>query len=216
MLGKGGHDLICGGRGPDILNAMRGRRQRLYGGPGSDFCIAARARDHRYHHGCEVHLPSAPRRSAAARLAPRTAAPPALKRVRTAARRRAAQSAYLGSVDCTHGGIYVSDNSDNPMLLSGGGAGFPDPTTVRVLPYVFSWNGQWVPRGNLDARDFTVPNDGAYYNVGTSWNINENYWLVFYAFGWWDGSQWSWTPYSQVSDYRAFGGFSSGVCVAVA
>ncbi len=226
ILGRGGRDLICGGRGADILNAQGGRRQRLFGGAGQDFCIAGRPADHRFHHGCEVHLPDAPQsaRASGAKRAPGAgavaAAPgPAVARVREAARlrqaRRAALSAQVGAVNCDSGILGVNANSDDPTLLSGGGAGFPDPTVVRVLPYVFSWNGSWVPRGNLEAKDFAVPNDGAFYNVGAEWDMTPQYWLVYFAYGWWDGGAWHWTEYTPVSDYRGFGAGSSGFCATV-
>ena len=53
MLGRGGKDLICGGRKGDILNGGPGR-DKLYGGTHRDMCNGER-REHRHHYGCNVH-----------------------------------------------------------------------------------------------------------------------------------------------------------------
>jgi Ca2+-binding RTX toxin-like protein len=211
IVGRGGRDLICGGRGADMLNAMQARREYLFGGHGKDFCYAPET-EHRFHYGCEVHLPPPPRHhgpAGRAALAPPRRGQALTDRVGVAGK-RTAQQLFAGPLTCDGGSAYAID--DDPTLISGGGAGYPDPTYVQVQRFLWSWSSQgWLYRGMYDWNNWTVQNDGGVYSLPFNRiDLTSGEWFVQYRAFWWDGARWAVYSDNPVQEYYGFSGYGLG------
>lgn len=208
IIGRGGADLICGGRGSDLVDGSAGR-DVVYGGNGVDGCWAPTLREHRRHHGCEAHWPSAapdrdhPRPVTTEALP--TLTPPIVRGRGTGGAHPGAQRALRaplqydpGTVTCPLGEMHFTE-----MRISGA---YTDPATVGVVSHLWKWSNGWQYRGVLDTKTWTMPNDGQLYGTNMdalSAPVGAN-WLIGFVFWWWDGQQWVNATFSWPNQYRSF------------
>jgi hypothetical protein len=128
----------------------------------------------------------------------------------TVSGQRASQQFFSGPLTCTDGSAYPV--ADDPTLVTGGGAGYPDPTIVQVQRYLWSWRATgWLYRGRYDYQNWSVPNDQAAYSLPFSpINLTSGQWYVSYQAWWWDGTQWAVYSNNPVEAYYGFSGYGLG------
>jgi RTX calcium-binding nonapeptide repeat (4 copies) len=143
ILGGKGNDLICAGHGQDDIDGGQGQ-DVVYGGRGNhDLCWAPTAREHRLHHGCEVHLtaPSPP----GARAALHAARP-----FDTVAGQCASNACFGGIGQCYPNGRWdMNTFNQGPQLATDRANEFVE--TIMVM---------------VDAEPFGAPQTAKWTNVG--------------------------------------------------
>ncbi len=198
---KGGRDLICAGKGADIIDGMKGR-DKVYGGGGIDQCFGGK-REHRYHFGCEEHLPSA-------QQPPPPNGKPASKVRSIASSAALAPAANSGTPECGQGfykgyikhNLSVATDSAHPL--------------VATRPNYWRYTDQGWQGPSLAPWTFwNVPTDGNFYQIPfDKGELDHGNWVVIYQIYWGDNS-----GYDLYGEYRPssyfvdnFGGIKSEFC----
>ena len=192
VVGRGGNDLICGGQGGDVLVGSNGR-DRLYGGPHKDLC-RGEGREHRHHHGCEVHSnpfgdvvdpPSAPSK-ATAEMGTEAYDP--------AVPERAGEYFDVDVPLCMRDVSFPTVRFGNAYFKTY----YTQPGYIAILPVYARWHAYGGYGENLQAAGdwqvYYAPSDNQVYKVDllgfTSRNLKGLETIWGYYVYWWDGTQW--------------------------
>jgi hypothetical protein len=223
VIGRGGRDLICGGPGRDTLDGNKGD-DTIYGGPGADWCVAWHPREHRLHHGCEIHVglppgqeqpqkqaplapqlapqsvktpstPGSPGRQAVTECAPSTCSPGVATCDTTQFTYTDLNDAYPSAYTADGGYLAVA------VLLAG-------PTTSGgwEAAYAGSWKTYQVPPGN-----WLLAPDPSTVQIDQSLAGLSGYLVAYFSYSP-DGQNWSPVQYEiETYYYFAAGGYGSGL-----